>query len=115
MSLPIRTFSPGFLLRTSIRVLLLERDLLSPAPSHPCHHPNPWSLLGRIEWSRLKHRKNRCSLDGMSWLNYHHLLYFWTVAREGTIARACVQLHLTEPTISGQLRSLEKALGAKLF
>src|SRR5262249_10752239 len=51
----------------------------------------------------------------MTWLNYHHLLYFWMVAREGTIARACAQLHLTQPTISGQLRMLEKALGAKLF
>jgi LysR family transcriptional activator of nhaA len=51
----------------------------------------------------------------VSWLNYHHLFYFWTVAREGTIARACVQLHLTQPTISGQLRALEKTLGAKLF
>jgi LysR family transcriptional regulator, transcriptional activator of nhaA len=48
-------------------------------------------------------------------LNYHHLLYFWTVAREGSIVRACKQLHLTQPTISGQLRSLEKNLGAKLF
>jgi formylglycine-generating enzyme required for sulfatase activity len=48
-------------------------------------------------------------------LNYHHLLYFWIVAREGTIARACAQLHLTQPTISGQLRSLDRALGAKLF
>jgi LysR family transcriptional activator of nhaA len=51
----------------------------------------------------------------MQWLNYHHLLYFWTVAREGSIVRACAQLHLTQPTISGQLRSLEKALGGKLF
>ena len=51
----------------------------------------------------------------MSWLNYHHLLYFWTVAREGSIVRACTLLHLTQPTISGQLRTLEKALGAKLF
>jgi LysR family transcriptional activator of nhaA len=51
----------------------------------------------------------------MSWLNYHHLLYFWTVAREGTIARAGAQLHLTQPTISGQLRTLEKAVGTKLF
>lgn len=51
----------------------------------------------------------------MSWLNYHHLLYFWTVAREGGIARACTLLHLTQPTISGQLRLLEKAVGAKLF
>jgi LysR family transcriptional activator of nhaA len=51
----------------------------------------------------------------MSRLNYHHLFYFWTVAREGTIARACAQLHLTQPTISGQLRALEKTVGGKLF
>jgi LysR family transcriptional activator of nhaA len=51
----------------------------------------------------------------MGWLNYHHLLYFWTVAREGSIARACQQLHLSQPTISGQLRSLERSLDAKLF
>jgi LysR family transcriptional activator of nhaA len=54
-------------------------------------------------------------VERMSWLNYHHLLYFWTVAREGSIARACMRLHLTQPTISGQLRALEKALGSKLF
>jgi DNA-binding transcriptional LysR family regulator len=54
-------------------------------------------------------------LAGMAWFNHHHLLYFWTVAREGSIARACGQLHLTQPTISAQLRSLEKALGARLF
>lgn len=51
----------------------------------------------------------------MNWLNYHHLLYFWTVAREGSIARACSQLYLTQPTISGQLHALEKAVGHKLF
>src|SRR5690349_9723787 len=49
------------------------------------------------------------------WLNYHHLLYFWTVAREGSIARACDLLYLTQPTISGQLRALERAVGHKLF
>ena len=54
-------------------------------------------------------------LTGMKWLNYHHLLYFWTVAREGSIVRACTQLHLTQPTISGQLRTLEKSLGTRLF
>jgi len=51
----------------------------------------------------------------VAWLNYHHLLYFWTVAREGSIRRACEQLHLTQPTISSQLRSLERSLDAKLF
>ena len=52
---------------------------------------------------------------GMEWLNYHHLLYFWTVAKEGSIARACEKLRLAQPTISGQLRLLEVTLGEKLF
>jgi LysR family transcriptional activator of nhaA len=51
----------------------------------------------------------------MEWLNYHHLLYFWTVAKEGSIAKACEKLHLAQPTISGQLRLLEETLGEKLF
>jgi LysR family transcriptional activator of nhaA len=51
----------------------------------------------------------------MEWLNYHHLLYFWVVAREGSIVRASAQLHLAQPTISSQLRALEEALGEKLF
>lgn len=51
----------------------------------------------------------------MEWLNYHHLLYFWTVAKEGGIAKAAVKLRLAQPTISGQLRSLEETLGEKLF
>jgi LysR family transcriptional regulator, transcriptional activator of nhaA len=51
----------------------------------------------------------------MAWLNYHHLLYFWTVARTGTIANASRELHLSQPTISTQLKTLEEALGQKLF
>lgn len=51
----------------------------------------------------------------MQWLNYHHLLYFWTVAREGSIAQAAKQLHLARPTVSAQLKQLEKSLGGKLF
>ncbi len=51
----------------------------------------------------------------MEWLNYHHLLYFWTVAKEGSIARASAKLRLAQPTISGQIRQLEQALGDKLF
>ena len=51
----------------------------------------------------------------VDWLNYHHLLYFWTVAKEGTIAAACERLHLAQPTISTQIRALETALGEKLF
>ncbi len=48
------------------------------------------------------------------WLNYHHLLYFWTVAREGSIAKAAKRLHLTHPTISGQVRELETSFGERL-
>ena len=51
----------------------------------------------------------------MEWLNYHHLYYFWTVAREGSITKACRELRLAQPTISGQLRLLEEYLGEKLF
>lgn len=51
----------------------------------------------------------------MDWLNYHHLLYFWTVAKEGSLRRAASKLHVSEPSISSQTRQLEEALGAKLF
>ncbi len=51
----------------------------------------------------------------MDWINYHHLLYFWTVCKEGSIARACERLRLSQPTISGQLRTLEHSFGEKLF
>jgi LysR family transcriptional activator of nhaA len=51
----------------------------------------------------------------MEWLNYHHLLYFWLVAREGSLHAACAQLRLSQSTVSGQVRKLENALGEKLF
>lgn len=51
----------------------------------------------------------------VEWINYHHLLYFWVVARTGSIARARAELRLTQPTISGQIQKLEEALGEPLF
>ena len=51
----------------------------------------------------------------MNFLNYHHLLYFWMTAREGTIQKAAARLHVGQPAISTQLRQLEKSLGQKLF
>ena len=51
----------------------------------------------------------------MEWLNYHHLLYFWMVVREGTVARAADRLGLTQQTVSGQIRVLEESFGEKLF
>lgn len=51
----------------------------------------------------------------MHLLNYHHLLYFWVTAREGTIAAAAEQLGLSQPTISAQIKTLEEHLGHELF
>ncbi len=51
----------------------------------------------------------------MEWLNYHHLRYFWAVAKAGSLARAAAQLHVSQPSISEQVRELEEALGEKLF
>jgi LysR family transcriptional activator of nhaA len=51
----------------------------------------------------------------MEWLNYHHLLYFWTAARAGGVSAAAAELRLAQPTISGQIRALEESFGEKLF
>ena len=51
----------------------------------------------------------------MEWLNYHHLLYFWVVAKRGSITLASKELRLAHPTISGQIHRLEEVLGEKLF
>jgi LysR family transcriptional activator of nhaA len=51
----------------------------------------------------------------MEWLNYHHLLYFWTVVRTGGVANAARELRLSQPTVSGQLRALEESLGERLL
>jgi LysR family transcriptional regulator, transcriptional activator of nhaA len=51
----------------------------------------------------------------MDWLNYHHLLYFWTVVRKGSVSKAAEELHLSQPTVSAQVRALETAIGEPLF
>src|SRR5512146_2243556 len=51
----------------------------------------------------------------MEWLNYHHLLYFWTVVRAGSINKASEQLRVSPPAISAQLKLLENQLGEKLL
>lgn len=51
----------------------------------------------------------------MQKLNYHHLLYFWAVAKYGSIAKAGKELRVAHPTISGQIHRLEQVLGEKLF
>ncbi len=47
--------------------------------------------------------------------NYHHLHQFWTVVREGGVTRASERLHVSQPTVSTQIRDLENALGEKLL
>lgn len=51
----------------------------------------------------------------MRHLNYTHLLYFWNVTREGSVARAAEVLNLTPQTISGQIKLLEDMIGEPLF
>jgi len=51
----------------------------------------------------------------MDWINYHHLLYFWTVVREGGVSRAAEKLSLAQPTVSAQIKQLEEVIGEQLF
>jgi LysR family transcriptional activator of nhaA len=48
-------------------------------------------------------------------MNYKHLHYFLQVAKLGGVLRASERLHLSPQTISGQIQSLEEALGTPLF
>lgn len=48
-------------------------------------------------------------------LNYNHLRYFYTIAREGTIVKAATVLNVSPQTISGQLTVFEDYLGVTLF
>ncbi len=51
----------------------------------------------------------------MEFLNYHHLRYFWTVAKEGGLTKAAPKLHVSQSTISAQIQALEGVLGEQLF
>ncbi len=51
----------------------------------------------------------------MEFLNYHHLRYFWVVAKEGGLRKAADKLHVSQPTISAQIAALEGVLNEKLF
>jgi LysR family transcriptional activator of nhaA len=51
----------------------------------------------------------------MPFLNYHHLRYFRTIAREQHLTRAAAKLNISAPALSIQLRQLEQSLGHTLF
>lgn len=48
-------------------------------------------------------------------LNYNHLYYFHVVASEGSVARAAERLGVTQPTVSEQVKQLERVLDTSLF
>src|SRR5260370_7687813 len=48
-------------------------------------------------------------------LNYHHLLYFWAVAKEGSLRLGSEVLHVSQASISGELKQIEESLGGPLF
>jgi LysR family transcriptional activator of nhaA len=54
-------------------------------------------------------------LNGPAFLNYHHLRYFWAVAREGSLRKASEKLRISQPSVSTQIGLLEEALGGDLF
>ncbi len=53
--------------------------------------------------------------SALSQLNYHHLGYFWAMARAGSVAEAAKRLHIGQATVSGQIKVLERTLGKKLL
>jgi LysR family transcriptional regulator, transcriptional activator of nhaA len=54
-------------------------------------------------------------LNSMDWLNYHHLRYFWAVAKEGSLRKASEKLRVSQPSISAQIQSLRQSVGEDLF
>ena len=51
----------------------------------------------------------------MSRLNFHHLHYFWAVAKEGNLTRAASRIHVSQSALSAQIKQLEEQLGQRLF
>src|ERR1044071_6138591 len=69
----------------------------------PARHEKAISVIGISDGSEMRT------------LNFNHLYYFWVVARTGSVTGASRQLHLTQPTLSTQIKQLERELGAPLF
>jgi LysR family transcriptional activator of nhaA len=58
----------------------------------------------------IRHERN-----SMTTLNFHHLRYFWAVAKDGNLTRAARQLHVSQSALSVQIKQLESDLGQRLF
>lgn len=48
-------------------------------------------------------------------LNYHHLHYFWAVAKDGNLTRTAARLHVSQSALSSQIKALEEDFGQTLF
>lgn len=48
-------------------------------------------------------------------INFHHLRYFWAVAKDGNITRTAARLRVAQSALSSQIRQLEDQLGETLF
>jgi LysR family transcriptional activator of nhaA len=48
-------------------------------------------------------------------LNFHHLQYFWAVAKDGNLTRTAKRLRVAQSALSSQIKQLEEQLGQALF
>lgn len=54
-------------------------------------------------------------MKNLEQLNFHHLFYFWRVAKTGHLTRAAQELHTSQSALSTQIKQLEDRLGENLF
>lgn len=48
-------------------------------------------------------------------INFHHLRYFWAVAKDGNLTRTAARLRVAQSALSAQIQQLEGQLGSALF
>ncbi len=48
-------------------------------------------------------------------INFHHLRYFWAVAKDGNLTRTAARLRVAQSALSSQIQQLEQQLGCRLF
>jgi len=92
-----------------------QLDLPAAPPFERLTETRQRAILRQTDKLALTLRPSRSNVGLMEWVNYHHLLYFWLVAREGSLARASTELRLAQSTVSKQIHQLEDALGHPLF
>ncbi|WP_258240469.1 MULTISPECIES: LysR family transcriptional regulator [Pseudidiomarina] len=51
----------------------------------------------------------------MNRLNYHHLYYFWRVAKQGNLTATAEKLAISQSALSAQINQLEHNIGQPLF